>query len=60
MRKIFIALCAGALLVASLTAPSVPYAQGAEALSVEVHARWEKDVDVTKLYDSVVETIDQR
>src|SRR5262245_2261659 len=60
MRKIFIALCAGTLLAAPLSAPSVHYAQGAEALSVEARGRWEKDVDVAKLYDAVVETIDQR
>jgi len=60
MRKIFIALCAGTLLVASLSAPSVRYVQGAEALSVEARGQWEKDVDVAKLYDTVVETIDQR
>src|SRR5215510_10889993 len=60
MRKIFIALCAGTLLVASLSAPSVRYVQGAEALSLAARGQWEKDVDVAKLYDTVVETIDQR
>jgi carboxyl-terminal processing protease len=60
MRKIFISLCAGTLLVASLSAPSVLYAQGAEALSVEARERWQKDVDVARLYDAVVETIDRR
>jgi carboxyl-terminal processing protease len=38
----------------------VPYGQGAEAPSIEARWRWERDVDLEKLYDAVVETIDKR
>ena len=38
----------------------MPYGQAAEAPSIEPRGRWVKDVDLEKLYDAVVETIDRR
>jgi hypothetical protein len=62
MRKVLISLCLTGvtLFVASLAGPSMSYGQGAEAFSIEERGRLERDVDVAKLYDSVVETVDQR
>src|SRR5712671_2970251 len=62
MRRVLVSLCTAGvtLLVALLSGPSVPYGQGAEAPSIEARWRWERDVDLEKLYDAVVETIDKR
>jgi carboxyl-terminal processing protease len=62
MRRLLVSLSAAGitLLVVLLSGPNVPYGQAAEAPSIEPRGRWVKDVDLEKLYDAVVETIDRR